>query len=252
MVLSLVHFVAQFLPWHRYFLHLYENELRTCGYTGPLAYWDWTLDVADPAHSSIWDAKSGLGGNGVNAFESNRRNDALLDNVANGVYFCVEDGPFAGLNVSYYRTEYQPHCLSRNFNNGIEFPGDMLSFAYTPAVLAKIHAIPGYDSFRQNLEGNPHGAVHSSTGGDMSPTSSPNDPVFMMHHAQIDRLWSQWQQADGAVRENEYRGRRTQAVVENTDEVALEDFMPFLGFAEDLRVADVMSHKTALLCYEYE
>jgi tyrosinase len=30
-----VHGVAQFLPWHRYFIHVYETALKTkCGYTG--------------------------------------------------------------------------------------------------------------------------------------------------------------------------------------------------------------------------
>ncbi|KAI0206828.1 hypothetical protein F4808DRAFT_466770 [Astrocystis sublimbata] len=246
-----IHFVAQFLPWHRYFVGLYETELRACGYTGPMAYWDWTLDVADPATSSIWDPVLGLGGNGVNANETDRLRDALIDSVKDGVYFCVSDGPFAGLNVSYFRTKYQPHCLDRNFNSGVDFPGDMLSFAYTPEVLAKINKLPGYDEFRQNLEGNPHGAVHSAIGGDMSPSSSPNDPIFFLHHVQIDRLWSKWQQEKPETRTNEYAGRRTQAVPENTDEVSIDDIMPFFGFTEDIKVSDVMSHKTALLCYEY-
>lgn len=29
-----VHGVAQFLPWHRYFMHLHEQALKECGYTG--------------------------------------------------------------------------------------------------------------------------------------------------------------------------------------------------------------------------
>ena len=39
------HHTASFLPWHRYFLHIYESTLRSkCGYEGGLVYWDWTLD----------------------------------------------------------------------------------------------------------------------------------------------------------------------------------------------------------------
>ena len=26
-----------------------------------------------------------------------------------------------------------------------------------------------------------------------NPRISPNDPIFWMHHAQIDRIWSEWQ-----------------------------------------------------------
>ena len=30
-------------------------------------------------------------------------------------------------------------------------------------------------------------------GGDMLPISSPSDPVFFLHHCNIDRLWALWQ-----------------------------------------------------------
>jgi Common central domain of tyrosinase len=42
----IIHNVGQFLPWHRYFLKIFENELRgTCGYTGPMTWWDETKDA---------------------------------------------------------------------------------------------------------------------------------------------------------------------------------------------------------------
>jgi tyrosinase len=34
--------------------------------------------------------------------------------------------------------------------------------------------------------------VHRWMGGTMVAMSSPNDPVFWLHHANIDRLWSDW------------------------------------------------------------
>lgn len=41
-----IHMVAQFLPWHRYFLNIYETLLREeCSYTGPLPWWDETKDA---------------------------------------------------------------------------------------------------------------------------------------------------------------------------------------------------------------
>jgi hypothetical protein len=60
-------------------------------------------------------------------------------------------------------------------------------------------------SFRNRIEGwidapagqpaGMHDLVHVWVGGTMSYMSSPNDPVFFLHHANIDRLWAQWQTA---------------------------------------------------------
>jgi Common central domain of tyrosinase len=33
-----------------------------------------------------------------------------------------------------------------------------------------------------------------NTGGCMNRDSSPNDPLFWLHHAEVDRLWAIWQQ----------------------------------------------------------
>ncbi|RFU33979.1 hypothetical protein B7463_g2357, partial [Scytalidium lignicola] len=59
------HNTSSFMPWHRAVLNLYENILvEECAFTGHMPYWDWTLDWADLAHSSIWDPISGFGGDG--------------------------------------------------------------------------------------------------------------------------------------------------------------------------------------------
>lgn len=49
-----------------------------------------------------------------------------------------------------------------------------------------------YYTFQSALE-NPHGGVHVSVGGDMSDVRrAALDPVFWLHHANIDRLWEAW------------------------------------------------------------
>lgn len=47
----------------------------------------------------------------------------------------------------------------------------------------------GSTGFRPNLEANLHNQVHTWVGGDMGPFSSPNDPVFFLHHCNVDRIW---------------------------------------------------------------
>jgi tyrosinase len=34
--------------------------------------------------------------------------------------------------------------------------------------------------------------VHVWVGGDMLPSSSPNDPVFYINHCNVDRIWEAW------------------------------------------------------------
>lgn len=84
------------------------------------------------------------------------------------------DGPFKDFQVAYTMNGYDPHCLARNFNNGTSFPGNMFGPHYTSVIVDEIMAVDDYPDFRYQLEGNPHGAIHSAVGGDMSPATSPN------------------------------------------------------------------------------
>ena len=62
-----------------------------------------------------------------------------------------------------------------------------------------------FGSFSGNLEGTPHAAVHiafGSTGGWMgSISTAAQDPIFYLHHCNIDRLWNVWL-AQGGGRAN--------------------------------------------------
>ena len=53
-----------------------------------------------------------------------------------------------------------------------------------------------FNSFSGNLENTPHAAVHiafGSTGGWMgSVPTAAQDPIFYLHHCNIDRLWNVW------------------------------------------------------------
>ncbi|CAM5649519.1 hypothetical protein SCANM63S_02649 [Streptomyces canarius] len=55
------------------------------------------------------------------------------------------------------------------------------------------------DGFRNHLEGwhgvNLHHRVHVRVGGQLATGVSPDDPVFWLHHAQVDTLWSECRRA---------------------------------------------------------
>lgn len=49
-----------------------------------------------------------------------------------------------------------------------------------------------FSGFSSSLEGTPHDNVHVQLGGTMVTYFSPRDPIFWLHHCNIDRLWSNW------------------------------------------------------------
>jgi tyrosinase len=190
-----------FLPWHREFLLQVEEDLRRIDASLSLPYWNWTEDVADPANSPIWSDKF-LGGNGV-------END----------HWRVADGPFAyskgNWPVPAYPEEGYPEPgLKRQFGvytDSLPNNDDLLL-----ALRESLYDTPPYNSspftlgFRNRLEGwitqrgdsrvrtpgtQLHNRVHVWVGGNMILMTSPDDPVFFLHHCFIDKIWADWQES---------------------------------------------------------
>ncbi|WP_261717458.1 tyrosinase family protein [Streptomyces sp. FZ201] len=174
------HRSPSFLPWHRRFLLEFEAALQEVDASVALPYWDWTTDRTPRA--SLW-APDFLGGTGRS-----------LDGR-------VMDGPFAAstgnwpINVRVDGRTYLRRSLG---SGGRPLP----TRAEVESVLAiETYDMPpwnsGSDGFRNHLEGwrgvNLHNRVHVWVGGQMATGVSPNDPVFWLHHAYVDKLWSQWQ-----------------------------------------------------------
>ena len=69
----------------------------------------------------------------------------------------------------------------------------------TAVQITTVLANTTFTPFVNGLDG-PHGRVHNWCFGTMSdPSLSPADPLFWLHHAEIDRLWSQWQLAHPGI-----------------------------------------------------
>jgi tyrosinase len=54
-----------------------------------------------------------------------------------------------------------------------------------------------YNAFEPLIESRPHNPVHNLIGGEMANMTSPRDPIFYLHHANIDRLWYAWVRSGG-------------------------------------------------------
>lgn len=78
--------------------------------------------------------------------------------------------------------------------------------------------------------------------------TSPYDPLFYLHHTQLDRVWYLWQNADLENRLNQYRGV---AEANSSREAGLDDLMLMGGFVEDVRARDVLDTMGGVLCYRY-
>jgi tyrosinase len=193
------HAGAAFLPWHREFLREFEQALQTVNPNVTIPYW--RFDVDDSFTSSLWNPDF-LGGNG--------------DPDDNHI---VKDGPF---RQGQWTLLYDGPDLRRDFGGGFLH----LDLPQTSDVEA-LFGIRQYDvfpydvgselnkSFRNSMEGfnypsgapELHNRVHVWVGGSMAIQDSPQDPVFWMLHANLDRLWAEWENRYGLQYEPEQGGR---------------------------------------------
>ncbi|RWO21742.1 tyrosinase family protein [Mesorhizobium sp.] len=156
-----------FLPWHRAYLAMYEQLCRdlTGNAEFALPYWDWTADRQIPRAFSdpIWQESSNP------LFEPTRTispNASLPDDMVGPevIDFILAETEFELFGST--RPSEQDSLDESWIGNGTGVQGEM--------------------------EANPHNRIHCAIGGRMCQLISPRDPIFLLHHANIDRLWAVW------------------------------------------------------------
>jgi tyrosinase len=184
----------------RWFTYLFDTSLReTCGYSGPTPYWDWSRDHADLSHSPIFEdsPEHGLGGTGD--CSSSPQADCI-----------VTTGAFSSHNGNFELAWPIPHKLRRNLtlitgwfaherpanrtlgpesvrNSTEQTTGDFFRFQYAMTGMHNhVHNFVGGD-----LAGDCPKSLQEKDCQGMASTFTPNDPLFWLHHAQLDRLWSE-------------------------------------------------------------
>lgn len=208
-----IHFDGLLLPWHRHFLYLVEQALQQdCGYPKSLGipYWDYPL-YPSLEDSPIFDgSQTSLGSKG-------RTTD-----------LCIEEGPFSNSTVTFgpftsivthditQPSNWQqsdPQCIKRQFrdealqvNNNQSNIDALLD---SPDITTVLRWLNGADLLFGFTEKGIHGGGHFAVGGVMSDFfASPQDPAFFLHHAQLDRLWAEWQDRNPDLRYT-YNGTST-------------------------------------------
>jgi tyrosinase len=106
----------------------------------------------------------------------------------NPLYLAPPDrSPGAAMGAPIGWAEANPHKAMQapSFTGVTEFGS-----AYTDGQLIHSNGQSGL------LEMQPHNLIHGYVGGVMAQFFSPRDPIFWLHHANIDRLWAAWSASD--------------------------------------------------------
>lgn len=171
---------ADFLLWHRAYLHNFENILRAMAGDAALAlpYWNYCSaeqrtfpEIFAPEYSD--DART----------------------VRNPLYHPNRERSFARglLEINGMIGQAEKTVSSSNFFHEVGttgFGGDDLDSDHTQIGL---------------LEQRPHNDIHLAVGGVINSTNGAMaeittaafDPVFWVHHANIDRMWAEWASKPG-------------------------------------------------------
>jgi hypothetical protein len=164
-----------FLSWHRMYLYMFERILRAASGDPNLTlpYWNWS----DPSQRAL-----------PIAFRqpSDASNPLFIAPIA-GMPFGV-GRPTAVDDGTYMLTDTA--VSSTNANNDTNFDSPAGSgFSFGGQDVAPGH----FQSPHGELESQPHDVVHGDLGGLMADTQTASlDPIFYLHHANIDRLWNRW------------------------------------------------------------
>jgi hypothetical protein len=160
-----------FLPWHRAYLAWFEGTIRKLAgdETWGLPYWNYS-DPDNP-DAAFLPAEFRVP---TRTVDGEAVPNPLFDPTRN-------EGPLPAEDIDIVAALTEPR-----FVGGVPDVG-----------------FGGTDRDRRfgDVESTPHNWVHVDIGGLMeSPATAGQDPIFWLHHANIDRLWEVWLSLRGSVR----------------------------------------------------
>ena len=223
------------------------------------SYWDWTLDAQIIEASPLFDGSdSSMSGNGIDYHPCWHGRG------------CVNTGPFANITLAFgqvsqdvnpelrnnpHNLDYKPRCLRRDLSPRVA--DSNLAADNVRALLSS----PNITVFNQLMNAGATRAVlgvhrsgHLSVGADKSDFySSPGDPIFYLHHTQIDRLWTQWQQLEPKTRQYTLSGTGTLASYPPSPNFRLRDTINLgkLSPQGPRPIRNFMSTVRGPFCYRY-
>ena len=153
-----------FLPWHRAFLLHFERQLQAIDPSVSLPYWDWTSDVSqvltgDFLGDSTQEVVEFDGLNPIRNWTSGNQRIHRKPGVQ-GIYMGARD---PRVENAFQQLTYGPY--PQGF--GVEL--------------------------EQRLHDDGHTWVGGNQGWMADAGKAAQDPLFYLHHCNVDRTWAQWQ-----------------------------------------------------------
>ena len=152
------HGAPGFLTWHRAYMFYFERALRCIDSSITLPFWDWSSGPTTGVPAAC-------------------ANPTYVNRVGAVVANPLHAGPLPGGAMTARRADIATTTY-----------GDIATTAQG-AVASNVD----FGSFQNSMNG-PHGSVHIRTGGQMGGVPFAGyDPIFYLHHCNVDRLWARWQ-----------------------------------------------------------
>jgi hypothetical protein len=206
-----------FLPWHRGYILNFERICRQLSGDPDFAlpYWDWTAtpqlpdmffdDVLNPAGASYMDFNSLQDAfrGPMTDFMAALSADQMKSASARG--FATVDDLMADIGSTFV-----PVANARALTRQSPALPDFAQQAVAINVILDTLGLTRFEDFASSsamfhldrpgagqLESQPHNNVHGGVSGMMGDFMSPVDPIFWLHHANLDRLWGVWARGRG-------------------------------------------------------
>ncbi|KAI9097204.1 hypothetical protein DFS34DRAFT_593885 [Phlyctochytrium arcticum] len=245
-----IHGNGVFLFWHRWFLSYAEGELRKLDPNFSFPYWSTELEFDSRrwANDPIWKIQ------GAGTGPAKDIQGGAWGNITFNAMDVFNPADYHTLQNCKIRRAYNLEELKKEENPSVLAKYRLTSMSdYIEA--EKSCAAEGYSCWSPMVEAL-HGLFHVANGGmgvdyegHMSSMYSPIDPLFWLHHANVDRVFDQvqqsWRQAGQPAKYQIAGNCPESATTQNTD--CLTPTSPIPGFA--LTVADVES--ASQLCVSY-
>jgi tyrosinase len=151
-----------FLPWHRAYLYYFENICRDVLQDSSfnLPYWDWTSLPKIPG--PFLDSRSSL-------WDDGRAKNGMI--------------------------QLGDEIVGTRVISDIVGSSALVDLFSSPTTTDEQRE----DATAGALEFTPHNGVHSTVLGDMANFLSPLDPIFWLHHCNVDRIWASWSKLNSNV-----------------------------------------------------